>query len=113
LREHKGRNILISWAPGWRYAGLAEKDIGCMSLPRELKLLEDGRIVAYPLEEVRHLLCDSDPALVRTKDGFVVERSGREPLIYTGEIRDLKLLRDGYLLEIFVNGGEEVFTVLL
>ena len=113
FRDHKGRNILISWTPGWRYAGLAEKDIGCMSLPRELKLLEDGRIVAYPLEEVRHLLCDSDPALVRTEDGFTVERSGREPLIYTGKIRDLKLLRDGYLLEIFVNGGEEVFTVLL
>ena len=30
-----------------------------------------------------------------------------------GEIRELKLLRDGYLLEIFINGGEEVFTVLL
>ncbi|MBR2335399.1 MAG: hypothetical protein IKA62_04150 [Clostridia bacterium] len=51
--------------------------------------------------------------LVRTKNGFTVERGGREPLVYTGEIRDLKLLRDEYLLEIFVNGGEEVFTVLL
>ena len=111
--DDKGRSILISWAPGWRYAGLAEKDIGCMSLPRELKLLTDGRIVAYPIEEVRHLLSDSDPALVRTENGFVIERSGREPLVYTGKIHSLSLLRDEYLLEIFVNDGEEVFTVLL
>lgn len=113
FRDHKGRNILISWTPGWRYAGLAEKDIGCMSLPRELRLLDDGKIVGYPIEEVRHLLADSDSALIRTENGFKVERQGRDPLVYEGEIRELKLLRDEYLLEIFVNGGEEVYTVLL
>ena len=31
----------------------------------------------------------------------------------TNEANDLKILRDNYLLEVFVNGGEEVYSVLL
>ena len=112
FHDPKGRNILISWAPGWRYKGYTDHDVGHMSVPRELKLT-DGRITAYPIEELHHLLADEDPALKRTEDGFAVERTDRPPLIYRGEIRDLKILRDGYLMEIFVNGGEEVYTVLL
>ena len=83
-----------------------------MSLPRELKL-QDGRITGWPVEEVQHLLTDSDPALTRTETGFTVARTGREPFVYEGEIRDLKLLRDGYILEIFLNGGEEIFTLVV
>ena len=112
FKDHLGRNLLISWAPGWKYKGYAPRDVGCMSVPREIKL-ENGRITAYPVEEVRHLLTDADPALRRTEKGFIVERTGREPLVYEGEIRDLKILRDGYIMEIFVNGGEDVYTVLL
>lgn len=112
FRDHLGRCILISWIPGWDYAGFAEKDIGCLSVPRELKC-ENGRITAYPVEEVRHLLTDSDPALKKTDTGFVIERQGRTPVVYDGEIRELKILRDGYIIEVFVNGGEEVFTALL
>jgi beta-fructofuranosidase len=112
FRDPLGRNILISWVPGWAYAGWAEKDVGCLSVPRALKC-ENGRITAYPIQEFRHLLADSDPALTRTEDGFVIEREGRAPVVYTGESRDLAILRDGYLLEVFVRGGEEVYTALL
>lgn len=112
FKDHLGRCLLISWAPGWKYKGYAAKDVGCMSVPREIKL-ENGRITAYPVEEVRHLLTDSDPALRRTESGFVIERTGREPVVYEGEIRDLKILRDGYIIEVYVNGGEEVYTALL
>lgn len=112
FRDHKGRNILISWVPGWKYKGFAAKDVGCMSSPRELKLV-DGQILCYPVEELQHLLTNEDPALKRTEDGFVIERNGREPVVYTGRIDDLKILRDGYLIEVFVNGGREVFTALL
>jgi beta-fructofuranosidase len=112
FQDHLGRNILISWVPGWKYAGFATKDVGCMSVPRELKL-ENGRITAYPIEEFQHLLKDEDPSVKRTKNGFIIERSGREPVIYNGRITDLKILRDGYLVEVFVNGGEEVYTALL
>ncbi len=112
FRDHKGRNLLISWIPGWEYSGLAEKNVGCMSLPREIKL-ENGVITAYPIEELIHLLKDEDPALRRTERGFVIERTGREPVIYEGDVRDLKILRDEYILEVYVNGGREIYTALL
>ena len=112
FRDHKGRNILISWFPGWKYSGYAERDVGCMTCPRQM-MLKDGKVYGYPVEEVRHLLTDSDPSVRMTESGFVVERTGREPVIYEGEIKDIKILRDEYILEVFVNGGEEIYTVLL
>ncbi len=110
--DHLGRNILMSWIPGWNYAGFAEKDVGCMSVPRELKIV-DGKIVGFPVKEVQHLLKDTDPAVKRTQTGFIIEREEREPIVYEGEISDLKILRDGYILEVFVNGGEEIYSALL
>lgn len=112
FRDNKGRCLLITWIPGWRYSGYAEKNVGCMSIPREIKV-KDGRITAYPVEEVQHLLTESDPAVQRTENGFIVERTGRDPVVYEGEIRDLKILRDEYILEVFVNGGEEIYSILL
>ncbi len=112
FHDHLGRNILISWIPGWQYAGYYDTDVGCMSVPKEI-LLKDGKISAYPVEEVRHLLKDEDPCLKRTRDGFIVERANRDPLIYKGDIYELKILRDSYVAEIFINGGQEVYTVLL
>lgn len=112
FKDHLGRNILISWIPGWSYAGYAEKDVGCMSVPREFKVT-DGKITAYPVEEMQYLLKDEDECLKRTSTGFIVERTNREPLIYEGEIKNLKIIRDGYVAEIFVNGGEEIYSVLL
>lgn len=110
--DHKGRNILMSWIPGWKYAGYAEKDVGCMSIPREL-MCKNGRVYGYPIEELQPLLSDSDPALRMTGDGFIIERTGREPVAYHGNVRDIKILRDEYILEVFVNGGEEMYSILL
>jgi len=112
FHDHLGRNILISWIPGWKYQGYASKDVGCMSIPREIKFT-DGKISAYPVKELQHLLKEEDPSVKRTASGFMIERAGRDPVIYEGEIHDLKILRDGYLVEVFVNGGQEVYTALL
>ena len=112
FQDHLGRNLMITWIPGWRYSGFAEKDIGCMSVPRELKLI-NGKIYGYPIEELQFLLKDEDPCLKRTETGFIVERTNREPVIYEGEISDIKIIRDEYIAEIFVNGGEEIYSVLL
>ncbi len=112
FRDHLGRNILITWIPGWKYAGFNEKNIGCMSVPRELKV-RDGKITAFPIKEVRHLLRDSDPAVKITETGFIIERSGREPVIYNGELNHLKILRDGCIIEVFVNSGKSVYSALL
>ena len=73
----------------------------------------NGKVYGYPVEEVRHLLTDSDPAVQRTADGFIVERTKRDPVVHKGEIHDLKILRDEYMLEIFINGGECIYSILL
>ena len=110
--DPRGRNILISWIPGWDYCGFAQKDVGCMSTPVELSV-RDGRVYGFPVAEVQHLLKSNDPALKRTEKGFEIARTGRGPVVYTGEITDLQMIRDEYILEVFVNGGEAVYTVLL
>ena len=112
ITRAKGRNLLISWIPGWKYSGYAPMDVGCMSVPREIKLI-NGKITAYPIEELRHLLKDEDDSVTRTERGFVIERTGRDPVVYEGDIEDIKILRDGYVVEVYVNGGEEVYTALL
>ncbi len=112
FRDNLGRNILITWIPGWSYRGYAEKDVGCMSVPREIKY-SNGVVTAYPVKEIQHLLKNEDHFLKRTKTGFVIERENREPCIYVGDITDLKILRDEYIMEVFVNGGKEVYSVLL
>ena len=111
FRDHKGRHVLMAWIPGWGYESYASRDVGCLSLPREIRRV-NGRIVSYPVEEVQHLLRDEDPAVIRTGSGFEIRRA-RGTVVHTGAVRDLKLLRDGYVLEVFVNGGEDVYSVLL
>ena len=83
-----------------------------MSVPREVKC-DNGKITAYPVEEIRHLLTDADPSVKMTENGFMIERQGRNPVVYEGEINDIKILRDTYLTEVYINGGEEVYTALL
>ncbi|MBE5777430.1 MAG: glycoside hydrolase family 32 protein [Clostridiales bacterium] len=112
FRAPDGRALMITWIPGWEYSRAFSGDAGCQSVPREL-FLRDGKIFAYPAKEVQHLLRDSDPAVERTPDGFIIRRQLRPNVVHTGEIRDIKILRDNYILEIFVNGGETVYSVLL
>lgn len=112
FQDHLGRNLLITWIPGWKYAGYAERNIGCMSVPRELKV-SNGKITAFPVKELHHLLKDSDPAVKRTPTGFVIERNGRDSIIYNGKLSDLKIIKDGCIIEVFVNGGEAVYSALL
>ena len=107
-----GRHILLSWISGWSYSEFAEKSLGCLSLPIEITV-KNGKIYGYPVKEVQHLLKDSDPAVKLTEDGFVVERTLRKPVVHRGEIHSLKILRDEYVLEIFINGGEHIYMIIL
>ena len=112
FQDEKGRAILISWVPGWDYAGYREQDIGCMSLPCEITY-QNNKLRARPLSEVQALLADDDSAIIRTADGFCIARAGREDVVYKGKITSLKCLRDNGILEVFVNDGEEIYTALL
>lgn len=112
FEDPQGRHIMITWVPGWSYRTFAEKSLGCLSLPIEL-VVRDGKIYGIPLEEVRHLLKPADPAVKITPSGFVIERTKRESVIFEGEIRDISILRDEYLVEIWLNGGEKIFCAVL
>ena len=109
--DHLGRNILISWIPGWKYAK-EPKSIGCLSLPMELTV-KDGKIFAYPVKEVAHLLKDSDKNVIITDDGFIIKRTLQPDIIHKGKIDDIKILRDQYGIEVFVNGGDFVYAGVL
>lgn len=110
FKDDKGRNLHITWIPGW-YLKL-QRCAGTWSVPREITF-KNGKAYGYPVKEVQHLLKDSDPAVEITGDGFKIARTDRDPVIHKGEVKDLKILRDGYILEVFVNGGEDVYSVLL
>ena len=108
-----GRAILVSWIPGWHFAHTFEHCVGCMSLPMELTADEDGVIRAFPVKECRPLLADGDDAIVLGEKGFVIKRLNQPDAVCNAEIKDIKVLRDEYILEIFVNGGKEVYSVVL
>ena len=79
-------------------------------LPMLDTFMENGiDTIMAPFGQLPHIV----EAVKRTENGFIIERTGREPVIYNGEITDLKILRDGYFVEVFVNGGAEVYTALL
>ncbi len=108
-----GTPLLITWIPGWKFAGFREgTDVGCLSVPRRITV-QEGRICGQPAKEVAHLFKNDDSSVTVTDHGFVLERTERPPLIHQGEVRDLQILRDEYILEIFVNGGETVYSLLL
>ncbi len=108
-----GTPLLITWIPGWKYAGFKEgTDVGCLSVPRKITVC-DGRICGQPAKEIAHLFKTSDPRVETTEHGFTVERKERPSLVHKGIARDLLILRDEYIMEIFVNGGETVYSLML
>lgn len=118
FRDHLGRNLLIAWAPGWDYMEFPEKhlgyekNIGCMTVPREIKI-ENGIVKGCPVSEFKDLLKSDDEYLKLTETGFEIQRTDRAPAVYSGKVESLEIVRDECYLEVFVNGGEAVYTVLL
>jgi len=110
--DEQGRHIMLTWVPGWSYSTFAEKSLGCLSLPIEL-IVKDGRLYGVPLAEVRHLLKPDNPNVKRTEKGFVIERTQRENVVFEGEINELSVLQDEYLIEVYVNSGERIICAVL
>lgn len=110
--DHMGRSILITWLPGWHYAHFTDVSIGCLSVPTELKV-QDGKILAYPVQECQPFLKDADPLVQVTENGFIMKRTEKENVICNKKIRNIKILRDEYMLEIFINDGEFVYAAVI
>ena len=113
FNDDKGRAIFIAWVSGWHFQEWhSEKCLGCLSTAMEIKV-EDGKFFAYPVEEAQNLLVDRDENVKFTDKGFVVERKDLQSIVYEGKIKELKIIKDEYVLEIFVNGGEYLYTIIL
>ena len=112
FRDDKGRCLLITWIAGWHLSKCCEISPGVLSVPAEIFEL-DGTLAARPVDECRHLYAASDPAVQRTDDGFTVPRDVLEPLHVTCSDVPLLILHDAYIVEIYADGGKNVYTVLL
>lgn len=110
--DNRGRHIMLTWVPGWSYRTFAEKSLGCLSLPIEL-VVNNGKIHGVPLDEVKHLLKRENSNLKIINDGFIIERTHRDHVIYNGRIDDLRVLQDNYLIEVYINGGEQIICAVL
>ena len=61
--DHKGRRIIIAWAnawdwmPWWKDFGPTESEgwCGSFSFPRQVKLMNDGKLQFIPIEEIKKL----------------------------------------------------------
>jgi sucrose-6-phosphate hydrolase SacC (GH32 family) len=74
FRASDGRNLMMSWIPGWSYQP-KEKCIGCLSIPLEI-IVENEKIRAYPISEVAHLIAE---------DGTITDSYIRETYENHGE----------------------------
>lgn len=110
--DNSGRHIFITWLPGWEYAEFYKKSIGCLSLPLEL-VVKDGKIIAIPIKETENIGTTDDEYVKLTNEGFVIYRTAKPDVVCKTSVKDMKIIRDEYIIEIYVNGGEEVYSVVL
>ena len=105
------RRLMIGWMYHWgKQAPKGYEFAGALSIPRVLTL-DGGRIKSFPAEEARHLL---------TKESEYVEVSGNTLTLKTADgektVRELEridmldILEDTKSVEVFVNGGEAVYS---
>ena len=45
--------------------------------------------------------------------GLRIPRKQKSDVVFKGEIREMMILEDGYVIEVFINGGETVITAVL
>lgn len=123
-----GRRLLMGWAfETQQRPGAAH--IGALTAVRELRLV-DGEVRSLPVRELTPYLTESDPCVRVMPDsvqllhpdgtpfGYTWEYlhipgyqfDGERPLRFDGNVEDVKILRDGDLLEVFINHGRCNFT---
>lgn len=102
--DGNGRRILIAWQNDWsRKPAPGDTFVGSLSVPREVKI-SDGKVFLGPVKEAEAYLTESDGRV--TINGNVITVSGKKPVEIPTEIKKIRFLADGDLLEIFVNDGE-------
>jgi beta-fructofuranosidase len=103
--DGKGRQILLAWFSNWkRAAPKGALYAGAFTIPMEIRYT-DGKLTLYPVDEVRPLLTQTDPAVTATANRMLPPNG----LCYDGDIDRIDVLRDGKAAEVFINGGEAAF----
>ncbi len=102
------RRIIIGWMYSWKkapdkYASYA----GALSIPRELKII-DGNLINFPVSECNFLL-KKECKGVKIKDNTLYAFKRKFKL--KENPKDIAILEDTKTCEIFINNGEESFTL--
>ncbi len=102
------RRIII----GWMYSRKKAPDkytnyAGALSIPRELKII-DGKLINFPVLECNSLL-KKDCKGVKIKDNTLY--AFKRKFVLKENPKDIAILEDTKTCEIFINNGEESFTL--
>lgn len=106
-----GRRILIGWMYHWGKELAQGADFaGALSLPRELRW-ENGKLLCVPVREAKPYLTASDPTVRRTGNSLSIDIGHGETIECPVPVHLLQIFPDTKSAEIFVNGGELVYSV--
>lgn len=110
--DSKGRRIVIGWMAPWdRPQHEDEVRCGCLTIPMEISLNDKGNLCFFPVEEAASLLVEEDPLVERGP--WLCKVTDGEHILFecpASEVKDVKILRDTHTCEVFLNGGEKVFS---
>ena len=102
------RRIIIGWMYSWTKAPDKYCDYaGALSIPRELKIV-NGKLLNFPVEEVLPLL-KKECKGVKIKNNTLYAFNRKFNLKV--DVKDIDILEDTKTVEIFINKGEESFTL--
>ena len=109
--DGRGRRLLLGWLFRWdRQVPPGAVRAGALTLPRELSL-EMGRLRCAPVEEAAPYLTQDDPSLSR--QGGRLRAMGEDGPVLDlpeGQVRQVQVLADGNAREVFLDGGEQVYS---
>lgn len=108
------RRIMIGWMYHWgKPAPEGCEFAGALSIPREL-LLEGETILNYPVTAARHLLKRESPYVrVCGKRLILTDRYGTDRDWVLENLDRVEILEDTKSVEVFVNRGENSFSLWL
>lgn len=101
------RRILIGWMYHWgKKAPPLCNYAGALSIPRELKLVND-KIYNFPVNEAKALLSNESKYVSVKNDEIIVQPKLQKAITYkTPKINSIDILQDTKSVEIFINNGE-------
>lgn len=105
------RRILIGWMYHWgKKAPLGCPFAGALSIPRELKLV-DNAIYNYPVKEAQALLTAKSKYVSIDKNEIIIHPKFQKKRTFSiPQIKSVDIFEDTKSVEIFINNGEISIT---